>query len=45
MNSGKWKKNLKTRGKGKQQEVLVKWYGFPDKFNQWQLKSSLKSIA
>lgn len=42
-----WKveKILKTRGKGKQQEVLVKWYGFPDKFNQWQLKSSLKSIA
>ena len=29
----KWE--LDCRGHGKKQEVLVKWKGWPDKFNSW----------
>ena len=28
-------KILKRRGKGKRAQVLVKWEGYPDKFNSW----------
>ena len=26
---------VKRRGKGRSEELLVRWYGYPDKFNQW----------
>ena len=37
-------KILKTRGKGKNKEVLVKWLGYPAKFNSWIPASEVKDI-
>ena len=34
-------KVLKRRGKGKRGKVLVKWEGYPDKFNSWIAASDL----
>ena len=35
---------LKTRGKGKNKQVLVRWKGYGPKFDSYVLKSSLKNI-
>ena len=37
-------KILKRRGKGQNREALVRWLGYPSKFDQWLPVSSLKSI-
>ena len=37
-------KILKSRGKGKKKEVLVKWLGYPAKFNSWIPASEVKDI-
>ena len=37
-------KILKTRGKGKNKEVYVKWLGYPAKFNSWIPTSEVKDI-
>ena len=34
-------KILKSRGKGKKKEVLVKWKGYSDKFNTWEPHSEI----
>ena len=34
---------IKKRGRGKKEEVLVKWKGWPEKFNSWILASDLQS--
>ena len=36
-------KVIKNRGRGKKEEVLVKWKGWPEKFNSWILTSDLQS--
>ena len=36
-------KVIKKRGHGKKEEVLVKWKGWPEKFNSWILTSDLQS--
>ena len=36
-------KVIKIRGRGKKEEVLVKWKGWPKKFNSWILTSDLQS--
>ena len=36
-------KVIKKRGCGKKEEVLVKWKGWPEKFNSWILASDLQS--
>lgn len=45
-NDDLWKidKILKTRGKGKNKQALVKWLGFPSKFDSWVLYSDVKSL-
>lgn len=35
-------KILRTRYSGNRKQVLVKWKGYPDKFNSWILESSLR---
>ena len=35
-------KVIKKRGRGKKEEVLVKWKGWPEKFNSWILTSDLQ---
>lgn len=35
---------VKSRGKGRGKEVLVKWVGYPEKFNSWIKASELVSI-
>lgn len=35
---------IDTRGRGKKKEVLVKWVGYPNKFNSWILASDLVSL-
>ena len=37
-------KILKTRGKGKDEEYLVRWSGWPSKYDQWIRASSLKRL-
>ena len=37
-------KILKSRGKGKNREVFVKWLGYPAKFNSWIPASEVKDI-
>ena len=32
---------IKTRTRNKQKEILVKWLGYPDKFNSWEQASSI----
>ena len=34
---------IKKRGRGKKEEVLVKWKGWPEKFNSWIPASDLQS--
>ena len=36
-------KVIEKRGCGKKEEVLVKWKGWPEKFNSWILASDLQS--
>ena len=36
-------KVLKTRGKGKKKEGLIKWKGYSDKFNTWEPMTQIKS--
>ena len=36
-------KVIKKRGRGKKEEVLVKWKGWPEKFNSWILTLDLQS--
>ena len=40
----KIKKVLDSRGKGRRKEILVKWLGWPDSYNQWILERSVKSV-
>ena len=37
-------KILKTRGKGKNEQYLVRWSGWQSKYNQWIPESSLKHL-
>ena len=37
-------KILKKRGKGKNVQYLVKWSGYPDKFNSWVSASEINSL-
>ncbi|KAG6438937.1 hypothetical protein O3G_MSEX000345 [Manduca sexta] len=37
-------KIIRSRYSGNRQQVLVKWKGYPNKFNSWILASSLKQI-
>ena len=37
-------KILKTRGKGKDEQYLVRWSGWPSKYDQWIPASSLKDL-
>ena len=41
--SFKVEKVIERRGRGKKQEVLVKWKGWPEKFNSWIPASDLES--
>ena len=41
--SFKVEKEIERRGHGNKQEVLVKWKGWPEKFNSWILVSDLQS--
>lgn len=43
-NSYKIESIIKWRGRGKKREALVKWIGYPNKFNSWVLESDLVSI-
>uniref|UniRef100_A0A6V7KS66 Chromo domain-containing protein n=1 Tax=Bracon brevicornis TaxID=1563983 RepID=A0A6V7KS66_9HYME len=36
---------LKTRGKGKNRQVFVKWVGYPAKFNSWIPASDVENIV
>ena len=36
-------KVIERTGCGKKEEVLVKWKGWPEKFNSWRLASDLPS--
>lgn len=36
---------IQTRGRGKKKEVLVKWKGYPDKFNSWIPAEGVKNYA
>ena len=36
-------KEIERRGHGNKQEALVKWKGWPEKFNSWILASDLQS--
>ena len=40
--SFKVEKEIERRGRGNKQEVLVKWKGWPEKFNSWILVSDLQ---
>jgi hypothetical protein len=35
---------VKKRGRGKSKEILVKWRGYPDKFNSWLRESDIRWI-
>lgn len=37
-------KIIRSRYSGRRKELLVKWKGYPDKFNSWILASSIKNI-
>jgi len=37
-------KVLQTKGVGKRRQCLVKWKGYPDKFNQWIPESEVVAI-
>ena len=37
-------KILKKRGKGKNVQYLVKWSGYPDKFNSWVSASEINKV-
>ena len=37
-------KILKKRGKGKNVKYLVKWLGYPNKFNSWVSDSEIKHL-
>jgi len=37
-------KIIQTRGKGKNKQHLVKWEGWPTKFNSWVSDNELKKI-
>lgn len=43
-NQYKIDKIIRTRGTGSRREVLVKWKGYPDKFNSWIPAASLNQI-
>ena len=36
---------LRTKGRGANKQALVKWLGYPDKFNSWVKVSQLESIS
>lgn len=38
-------KIIRSRGLGDRKEVLVKWKGYPNKFNSWILASTLYKIT
>ena len=42
-NEFKIEKIIKSRGKGKRKEILVKWKGYSDKFNSWIKASELQT--
>jgi hypothetical protein len=35
---------LKTKGKGRNKQVLVKWLGYDNSFNQWIKNKDLENI-
>ena len=35
---------VNKRGKGKKEEVFVKWVGYPSKFNSWIKASNIKAL-
>ena len=37
-------KIIQTRGKGRNKQHLVKWEGWPSKFNSWVPESEIKKI-
>ena len=37
-------KNLKKRGRGNNVQYLVKWLGYPNKFNSWILASEINRL-
>ena len=37
-------KVIRTRGRGAEKELLVKWTGYPDKFNSWIPATDLKTL-
>ena len=41
----KIEKIIKRRKRNKQQEILVKWKGWPEKFNSWIAEKSLRSFT
>lgn len=41
----KIEKILKRRTKNRQKQVLVKWLGYPNSFNSWELEDSIKNYA
>lgn len=46
-NAAVWEieKTIKRRGKGKKREILVKWLGWPEKFNSWIRQSEVKDAS
>ena len=36
---------VRTKGRGANKQLLVKWAGYPDKFNSWVKASELKNIS
>ena len=38
-------KIIKKRGRGRNVQYLVKWLGYPDKFNSWVLASQINLIS
>ena len=35
---------IRTEGRGAKKRALVKWFGYPDKFNSWVKVSELEDI-
>ena len=41
----KIEKIIKRRKRSKQQEILVKWKGWPEKFNSWIAEKSVRNFT
>ena len=40
----KIEKVIKSVGKGSKKQILVKWLGWPEKFNSWIYETSIKRV-